>query len=146
MKQQEPTAPKVVGAKVGAAAKAAAPTATPTSGGGVEAVAYSVLSAPDEGMMMRNVKSNRKRAREAQTLVKRAVKTKDIKFFNRLIKDFGNDKQLGFAEEAFKRIQDAGLSPTVYSFTNLLNACVRVGELTRDRGGAVQIDSRLTPG
>ena len=79
------------------------------------------------------MKSNRKRSRDAQTLLKRAVKTKEIKFFNRIIKDFGNDKQMGFAEEAFRRIGDAGLSPTVYSYTNLLNACVRVGELDRAR-------------
>ena len=98
----------------------------------VEPVPYSSLAALDEGMA-RIMKSNRKRSRDAQTLLKRAVKTKEIKFFNRIIKDFGNDKQMGFAEEAFRRIGDAGLSPTVYSYTNLLNACVRVGELDRAR-------------
>ena len=40
-----------------------------------------------------------------------------------------NDKQLGFAEEAFRRIAEGPrkLRPNVYSYTNLLNACVRVG-------------------
>ena len=103
-----------------------------TTGEEVEPVPYSALAALDEGMM-RNVKANRKRGKEAQTLLKRAAKLKEIKFFNRIIKDFGNDKQMGFAEEAFKRISGAGLTPTVYSFTNLLNACVRVGELDRAR-------------
>ena len=102
------------------------------TGDEVEPVPYSSLAALDEGMA-RTMKSNRKRSRDAQTLLKRAVKTKEIKFFNRIIKDFGNDKQMGFAEEAFRRIGDAGLSPTVYSYTNLLNACVRVGELDRAR-------------
>ena len=82
---------------------------------------------------MRNMKANRKRARDAQTLLKRAVKLGEIKFFNRLVKDFGNDKQLGFAEEAFRRVADAGLERNVYTYTNMLNACVRVGELDRMR-------------
>ena len=98
----------------------------------VDPVPYSALTALDEGMM-RNMKANRKRARDAQTLLKRAVKLGEIKFFNRLVKDFGNDKQLGFAEEAFRRVADAGLERNVYTYTNMLNACVRVGELDRAR-------------
>ena len=66
------------------------------------------------------MKANRKRARDAQTLLKRAVKLGEIKFFNRLVKDFGNDKQLGFAEEAFRRVADAGLERNVYTYTNML--------------------------
>ena len=59
---------------------------------------------------------------------------RDVKFFNRLIRDFGNDKQLGFAEEAFKRVRECdGLERNVYSHTNMLNACVRVGELEKAR-------------
>uniref|UniRef100_A0A7S0KJR5 tRNA (guanine(46)-N(7))-methyltransferase n=2 Tax=Ostreococcus mediterraneus TaxID=1486918 RepID=A0A7S0KJR5_9CHLO len=88
----------------------------------------SALTALDEGMK-RAVKANRKRARDAQTLLKRAMKVKDVKFFNRMIKDFGNDKQFGFAKEAFERISRAGLSPNVYSYTNMMNAAARVGEL-----------------
>ena len=106
--------------------------AAPSGGELAEPVPYSQLAELDEGMM-RKMRANRKRARDAQTLLKRAVKLREIKFFNRLINDFGNDKQLGFAEEAFRRIAGAGLAPTVYSFTNLLNACVRVGELGRAR-------------
>ena len=121
------------------------PRSTPplsTSGRGttrIEPVSYGALAALDEGMA-RNVKANRKRARDAQTLLKRAVNLKQsdeerLKFFNRLVKDFGNDKQLGFAEEAFRRIAEGPrkLRPNVYSYTNLLNACVRVGELQRAR-------------
>jgi pentatricopeptide repeat protein len=87
-----------------------------------------MLTQLDEGMR-RAVKANRKRARDAQTLLKRAMKVKDIKFFNRLLKDFGNDKQYGFAKETFERITKAGLVPNVYSYTNMLNAAVRVGEM-----------------
>lgn len=88
----------------------------------------SALTSRDEGMR-RSVKANRKRAREAQTLLKRAMKVRDVKFFNRLIKDFGNDKQYGFAKEAFERITRTGLAPNVYSYTNMMNAAARVGEL-----------------
>ena len=98
-----------------------------------EAISYGTLSSMDEGMA-RAHKHSRKRARDAQTLLKRAVSVKDVKFFNRLIRDFGNDKQLGFAEEAFNRItQVKGLERNVYSHTNMLNACVRVGELEKAR-------------
>ena len=83
--------------------------------------------------MKRAVKQNRKRAREAQTLLKRAMKVKDVKFFNRLLKDFGNDKQYGFAKEAFERISRVGLTPNVYSYTNMLNAATRVGEVMEMR-------------
>jgi len=92
----------------------------------------SYLASLDEGMK-RAVKQNRKRAREAQTLLKRAMKVKDVKFFNRLLKDFGNDKQYGFAKEAFERISRAGLTPNVYSYTNILNAATRVGEVEEMR-------------
>jgi len=92
----------------------------------------SYLASLDEGMK-RAVKQNRKRAREAQTLLKRAMKVKDVKFFNRLLKDFGNDKQYGFAKEAFERISRVGLTPNVYSYTNMLNAATRVGEVMEMR-------------
>ena len=105
---------------------AATTTTTTTTSGGV--LETSTLTALDEGMK-RAVKANRKRARDAQTLLKRAMKVKDVKFFNRMIKDFGNDKQFGFAKEAFERISRAGLSPNVYSYTNMMNAAARVGEL-----------------
>ena len=97
-------------------------------GGEGEGLSTSVLCALDEGMR-RCVKQQRKRAREAQTLLKRAVKVRDVKFFNRLVKDFGNDKQYGFAKEAFERIGRSGLTANVYSYTNLLNAATRVGEV-----------------
>jgi len=95
---------------------------------------YSQLAKLDEGMD-RCFRANRKRARDAQTLLKRAKKLKEVKFFNRLIRDFANDKQFGFAEEAFRIIKEEcnGIKPNVYSYTNLLNACVRVGELERAR-------------
>ena len=98
-----------------------------------EPMSYGALAAMDEGMS-RAHKANRKRARDAQTLLRRAVGVRDVKFFNRLIRDFGNDKQLGFAEEAFKRVRECdGLERNVYSHTNMLNACVRVGELEKAR-------------
>ena len=98
-----------------------------------EPVSHGALAAMDEGMA-RAHKKNRKRARDAQTLLRRAVSVKDVKFFNRLIRDFGNDKQFGFAEEAFRRVAECpGLARNVYSYTNMLNACVRVGELEKAR-------------
>jgi len=92
-----------------------------------DGVSTSYLSSLDEGIK-RVVKMNRKRARDAQTLLKRALKVKEVKFFNRLLKDFGNEKQFGFAKETFERISRAGLEPNVYSYTNYLNAATRVGE------------------
>ena len=98
-----------------------------------EPISHGALAAMDEGMA-RAHKANRKRARDAQTLLRRAMTVRDVKFFNRLIRDFGNDKQLGFAEEAFKRVRECdGLERNVYSHTNMLNACVRVGELEKAR-------------
>tara|TARA_B100000003_G_scaffold101001_1_gene90486 strand:- start:12632 stop:14476 length:1845 start_codon:yes stop_codon:yes gene_type:complete len=94
-----------------------------------DGVSTSYLASLDEGIK-RVVKANRKRAREAQTLLKRALKVKDVKFFNRMLKDFGNEKQFGFAKETFERISRAGLAPNVYSYTNYLNAATRVGETT----------------
>ena len=94
-----------------------------------DGLSTSYLASLDEGIK-RVVKANRKRAREAQTLLKRALKVKDVKFFNRMLKDFGNEKQFGFAKETFERISRAGLAPNVYSYTNYLNAATRVGETT----------------
>lgn len=109
-----------------------ATTSTMADGDGEPGLSTSALTSLDEGMK-RAVKQNRKRARDAQTLLKRAMKVKDVKFFNRLIKDFGNDKQYGFAKEAFERVPKAGLTPNVYSYTNMLNAAVRVGEMDEMR-------------
>lgn len=109
-----------------------ATTSTMPEGDGEPGLSTSALTSLDEGMK-RAVKQNRKRARDAQTLLKRAMKVKDVKFFNRLIKDFGNDKQYGFAKEAFERVPKAGLTPNVYSYTNMLNAAVRVGEMDEMR-------------
>lgn len=109
-----------------------ATTRTMPEGDGEPGLSTSALTSLDEGMK-RAVKQNRKRARDAQTLLKRAMKVKDVKFFNRLIKDFGNDKQYGFAKEAFERVPKAGLTPNVYSYTNMLNAAVRVGEMDEMR-------------
>lgn len=109
-----------------------ATTSTIPEGDGEPGLSTSALTSLDEGMK-RAVKQNRKRARDAQTLLKRAMKVKDVKFFNRLIKDFGNDKQYGFAKEAFERVPKAGLTPNVYSYTNMLNAAVRVGEMDEMR-------------
>lgn len=109
-----------------------ATTSTMPDGDGEPGLSTSALTSLDEGMK-RAVKQNRKRARDAQTLLKRAMKVKDVKFFNRLIKDFGNDKQYGFAKEAFERVPKAGLTPNVYSYTNMLNAAVRVGEMDEMR-------------
>lgn len=109
-----------------------ATTSTMPEGDGETGLSTSALTSLDEGMK-RAVKQNRKRARDAQTLLKRAMKVKDVKFFNRLIKDFGNDKQYGFAKEAFERVPKAGLTPNVYSYTNMLNAAVRVGEMDEMR-------------
>lgn len=109
-----------------------ATTSTMLGGDGEPGLSTSALTSLDEGMK-RAVKQNRKRARDAQTLLKRAMKVKDVKFFNRLIKDFGNDKQYGFAKEAFERVPKAGLTPNVYSYTNMLNAAVRVGEMDEMR-------------
>ena len=93
---------------------------------------YSQLAKLDEGMN-RCFRANRKRSRDAQTLLKRA-KSERGEIFNRLIRDFGNDKQFGFAEEAFRILEkECNIEPNAYSYTNLLNACVRVGELKRAR-------------
>jgi len=103
---------------------------------------YSQLAKLDEGMN-RCFRANRKRSRDAQTLLKRARKLKEVKFFNRLIRDFGNDKQFGFAEEAFRILENDcdGIKPNAYSYTNLLNACVRVGELKRAREVFLKMES-----
>ena len=79
---------------------------------------YSQLAKLDEGMN-RCFRANRKRSRDAQTLLKRAKKLKEVKFFNRLIRDFGNDKQFGFAEEAFRILEkECNIEPNAYSYTN----------------------------
>ena len=62
------------------------------------------------------------------------MKLGEIKFFNRLVKDFGNDKQLGFAEEAFRRVADAGLERDVYDTPTCSTRAFRVkAELDRAR-------------
>ena len=114
-------------------ARAAVRARVPPRRGGAHP--HAALAALDEGMM-RNMKANRKRARDAQTLLKRAVKLGEIKFFNRLVKDFGNDKQLGFAEEAFRRVADAGSSATCTTQTCSTRASAEASSTARDEPGA----------
>ncbi len=53
-------------------------------------------------------------------------------FYNKLISQFANEKQLGFALRAYAdAVEILKLQPTVYTFTNLINACVRCGDTAR---------------
>jgi len=71
--------------------------------------------------------------RHSIALLKRAKRNQDVIFTNKLISDFGTSKQLGFALQAYTDLRENKLQPTVYTFTNLINACVRCGEVLKAR-------------
>eukprot|EP01117_Protostelium_nocturnum_P011321 TRINITY_DN4106_c0_g1_i1.p1 TRINITY_DN4106_c0_g1~~TRINITY_DN4106_c0_g1_i1.p1 ORF type:complete len:536 (-),score=219.17 TRINITY_DN4106_c0_g1_i1:47-1654(-) len=77
-----------------------------------------------------------------RVLIHRAKKTKNIIEFNKLIGQFGQKKQFGYALEAYnvmisthkalvKKGRTESLKPTIYTFTNIINACVRCGEMKK---------------
>jgi pentatricopeptide repeat protein len=55
----------------------------------------------------------------------------DIVDFNTLISQFASHKQLDFALKAWDALKKAKLEPTVYTFSALMNACVRCGEVQK---------------
>lgn len=77
-------------------------------------------------------KKQEKRSRKkAQQIINQACKTKDIKRFNKIILELGNKQMLGYAIKAYDEICKLKLEPNVYTFTNLINACSRVGDSIR---------------
>jgi len=61
--------------------------------------------------------------------IEKAKKENNIISLNRLISEFGKKKKLGCALETFFQMNSIGLKGTAYTFTNLINACVRCGEI-----------------
>jgi pentatricopeptide repeat protein len=55
----------------------------------------------------------------------------DIVDFNTLISQFASHKQLGLALKAWDALKKTKLEPTVYTFSALMNACVRCGEVQK---------------
>jgi pentatricopeptide repeat protein len=60
-----------------------------------------------------------------------ASKRRNIKFFNKLIVDFGQRKRPLLAQRIFDAIRRADLAPNEYSWTCLINAHVRSGDVRR---------------
>lgn len=50
-----------------------------------------------DGKMKETRKTDKKERKWAQTSLKKACRIKDVKFFNKLISEFGTAKQLGFS-------------------------------------------------
>jgi pentatricopeptide repeat protein len=68
---------------------------------------------------------------ESETMLKAASREKNIKLVNQLIADFGKRKQLHLASRAWIGLFEAGLQPTVYTLTTMVNAYVRCGETSK---------------
>jgi pentatricopeptide repeat protein len=61
-----------------------------------------------------------------------AKRKKDVVLFNKLISHFGTQKHLPLALETFNELCKCSKTwPTVYTFSALINACVRCGEIQK---------------
>lgn len=68
----------------------------------------------------------------ARNQLKIAIKKRNVWSFNRLIAESGKQRLLNVVYDAYDTLCSIrGLSPNVYTFTNMVNACVRCGELDR---------------
>jgi tRNA (guanine-N7-)-methyltransferase len=89
---------------------------------------------PEEIMVEKTLKQvarkRRKRETDALTQIAIAERSRNVKLFNKLISKLGNNKQMGLALKAYSALLASEITPTVYTLTNLVNACVRCGELT----------------
>ena len=63
--------------------------------------------------------------------IRQAVKTGNIQASNTLISLFGKQKKLDAVMLLYSSLIKAGIWPSVYTFTGLINACVRCSELSR---------------
>ena len=64
----------------------------------------------------------------------RKVAKQRLIFLNKKIKTAGQKKELGEAKKLFEEIKSEGLEPSVLSYTSLLNAYVRSGDLDGAQG------------
>ena len=62
--------------------------------------------------------------------LKLARKRRNIKFFNKLIVDYGQRKRPQLSQRMFEAISRAGLEPNEFSWTCLINAYVRNGDVS----------------
>jgi len=60
-----------------------------------------------------------------------AYRQKNLKFVNMLIAEFAKRKELRLAKRAWNLVAKCELTPTVYTLTNMVNAYVRCGKMTR---------------
>lgn len=67
----------------------------------------------------------------AQPALNRAEGRRKLLIVNKKIKEAAQNKQLGVALDEFARLDKLGLAPTVHTYTNMINACVRAGETER---------------
>ncbi|PRP87614.1 hypothetical protein PROFUN_04641 [Planoprotostelium fungivorum] len=78
---------------------------------------------------------------EAWNEIYAAKRSKNVVSFNKLMTQFGQKKRLNLALEAYnivistynrtKTTERPRLKPTVYTFTSIINACVRCGDIKR---------------
>jgi pentatricopeptide repeat protein len=65
---------------------------------------------------------------------------------NKTIKELAQGKQLGLALREFNRLYSLNITPSIHSFTNIINACVRCGEVQRATDFALEMrQAGLTP-
>lgn len=84
-----------------------------------------------EGLVKHQQHELATRRAKADKVIEDARAQKDIITWNCLIVEYGNNKQFDVVEHILKDIREAGVKPTVYTYTNLINACVRCGEYPR---------------
>eukprot|EP00808_Paulinella_micropora_P014688 g1526.t1 len=60
-----------------------------------------------------------------------AKEKKKLSLFHKLLIDFGNKKEMAWVLKATESLAEAKAEPSVFTLTNLVNALVRCGELTR---------------
>lgn len=59
---------------------------------------------------------------------------------NKIIGTYGQQKRLDVALYTYAAILNAEIWPTVYTFTNIINACVRCGEIERAKKYMLELE------
>ena len=65
-----------------------------------------------------------------------------VKIYNKLLASYGQKKELGEALKSFARMQRRGLTPTVFTYSSMVNACVRCGETARAEALVAEMRAR----
>lgn len=77
------------------------------------------------------IEETKKKPRASGAPLSKKDSKRKLMIINKKIKEYAQGKQLGMALKEYRHLQNLGLKPTIHTYTNMINACVRCGEVVR---------------